>query len=279
MSLLSSIQTIQAKTLQHVSMSAVENQQVASMTVSILKSICSDEHSNPFWDLVTLKAELGVSKPQLPWWREIICTLDHWMMVHLLECPPTPKVYLKQAYFKVIDLFTNCIQKWFDQPGYQIYQSLDTSWSKPVNRRSWGRLRFYSHVLPGWLWYRNLSFPVANICCTLLHSWGPGSTNLYLWSQALLSFTFSWPNCSSFSVRCLQQLMLVMPATNAKSETSFSALCCLKNYLRTTMAQEWLNHLIIMQVHKEQTDNLDINSISNVSVGVSEHRSRILAKY
>ena len=80
-------------------------------------------------------------------------------------------------------------------------------------------------------------------------------------------------------VRRLLQLILVMAATNSTSEQSFSALRRLKNYLRTTMAQERLNHLMVLHVHKERIDKMDLKSILNDFVGVSEHRTAIFAKY
>ena len=45
------------------------------------------------------------------------------------------------------------------------------------------------------------------------------------------------------------------------------------------MAQERLNHLMIMQVHKERTVKLVLKSVFNVFVGGSEHCSGIFAKY
>ena len=55
-------------------------------------------------------------------------------------------------------------------------------------------------------------------------------------------------------VQRLMQLLLVMPATNASSERSFSALRRVKNYLRATMSQE---RLMTLHVHKNKTDLLD----------------------
>lgn len=72
-------------------------------------------------------------------------------------------------------------------------------------------------------------------------------------------------------VKRLLQLILVMPAMNATSERSFSALRRLKNCLRTTMTQERLNHLMLLYVHKERTDSLDLKAVLNEFVGVSEH--------
>ena len=48
----------------------------------------------------------------------------------------------------------------------------------------------------------------------------------------------------------LTSLILVMPATNAGSEWSFS------NYLRSTMDQAMLNHLMLLNACKEKLDGL-----------------------
>ena len=54
------------------------------------------------------------------------------------------------------------------------------------------------------------------------------------------------------------KLLLVMPATNATSERSFSALRRVKTYLRTQMTQQRLNHLIVLHVHSDKTDALEL---------------------
>ncbi len=70
----------------------------------------------------------------------------------------------------------------------------------------------------------------------------------------------------------VMKLVLIMPATNASSECSFSALRRVKTYLRSTMRQERLNHLMILHVHRDITDNLDMISVANEFVSDSEHR-------
>ena len=49
-----------------------------------------------------------------------------------------------------------------------------------------------------------------------------------------------------------------MPATNAVSERSFSAMKRIKTYLRSTMTNNRMNHLMIMHVHKDKTDKIDM---------------------
>ena len=53
----------------------------------------------------------------------------------------------------------------------------------------------------------------------------------------------------------LLSLVLVMPATNAVSERSFSCLRRLKSYLRATMSQSRLNNVMVLHVHENLTDN------------------------
>ena len=77
----------------------------------------------------------------------------------------------------------------------------------------------------------------------------------------------------------LLQLILVMPATNTTSERSFSALGRVKKYLRTTMLQERLNYVMLLHVHKESVDLLNLKQIHNKFVEGSEHRLRMFDKY
>ena len=48
----------------------------------------------------------------------------------------------------------------------------------------------------------------------------------------------------------LVNLLLVMPAINAISERSSSAMRHIKTYLRSTMVQERLNSVMVLHIHK-----------------------------
>ena len=65
------------------------------------------------------------------------------------------------------------------------------------------------------------------------------------------------------------KLLLVMPTTNAYSECSFSVMRRLKTYLRSTMGQARLNHVMLLHTYKEQLDSLNLPSIADdfVSTG------------
>ena len=77
----------------------------------------------------------------------------------------------------------------------------------------------------------------------------------------------------------LIKLILVMPATNAASERSFSAMRRVKSYLRTTMTQGRLNHLMLLHVHNDRTKSLEEAEVARRFVAGSEHRLSLFGRF
>ena len=75
------------------------------------------------------------------------------------------------------------------------------------------------------------------------------------------------------------KLVLIMPASNATSERSFSALRRVKSYLRSMMDQQRLNNLMVLHVYKDITDKIDLQKIATEFIGDSEHRLKIFGKH
>ena len=61
----------------------------------------------------------------------------------------------------------------------------------------------------------------------------------------------------------LVELILVMRATNATSERSFSTLCRIKSYLRTTMSQQRLNNLMVIFIHRDSLDEMNLEDVAD----------------
>ena len=85
-----------------------------------------------------------------------------------------------------------------------------------------------------------------------------GITGILNWSKSLSSL-----RASSSQVIVLIWLVLIMPVTNAFSERGFSSMRRIKSYLRSTMSQPRLNHLMLLSVHKEISDQLLLKDIAN----------------
>ena len=73
----------------------------------------------------------------------------------------------------------------------------------------------------------------------------------------------------------LLQLLLVVPASSATAERSFSCLRRLKTYLRTTMSQPRLNHMALLNVHQVRVDSLDIAALQESFVRKHDSRRKI----
>ena len=57
------------------------------------------------------------------------------------------------------------------------------------------------------------------------------------------------------------KLYLTIPMSNATSERGFSTLRRVKSYLRTTLTQQSLNHLVILHAHKTFLDKLSMKNV------------------
>ena len=77
----------------------------------------------------------------------------------------------------------------------------------------------------------------------------------------------------------LVKLILVMPATDAISERSFSALRRMKTWLRSTMQQSRLNWCMILHIHKDLTDALDLDKVANEFVSRNASCQNIFGKF
>ena len=63
-------------------------------------------------------------------------------------------------------------------------------------------------------------------------------------------------------VHKLLKLYLTIPVTTSSSERNFSALKRIKTYLRNSVTQQRLNHCMVLYIHQERTNALELNSIA-----------------
>ena len=66
-----------------------------------------------------------------------------------------------------------------------------------------------------------------------------------------------------FEVFKLVKLILIVPATNAVNERSFSILRRFKTYLRSSMSQERQSSCLIFATYKEKVDKLKLVEVAN----------------
>ena len=204
--------------------------------------------------------KLDLSNATLPRKRKI----PHWSLNENVdgsyEAEFEVEGYYRKYFYNAIDTVVNSINSRFNQPGYLNYENIEqllinavkgayiSPWIDKVIETYKGdidpfRLRVQLQQLPG---------------CLKIDKYSIQEITKYVkenMSEKKRSFI-------SEVVKILKLLLLV-PGTNATSERSGSSLLRLKNWLRTTMSQERLNHLLLLTVHKEKTDLINLVDIGN----------------
>ena len=269
-----------SSTLQHKHISAAEGQQIALMTVQAIKPVHTDEMFDLFWTKVTRRAtSLGIDDPQLPCCRKRTRRYDDGHSQG--DFHSAPKAYFRQSYYEAIDLVVGCTENHFDQPGYRIYRTLESLLLKVCKQDDIADdleaiLSFYEDDLDNEL----LPVQLETFGMYFQQTQGDNVSSISVFDVKSCFLLLSHGQRLLLSqVEKLLQLLFVMPSTNATSERSFSTLRRLKSYLRTMMSQERLNFLMLLYVHKDRTDALDLKRVLNDFVDKSVHRLRIFSKY
>lgn len=187
----------------------------------------------------------------------------------------TPKSYYLHAYYEALDLAINAIQDRFDQPGYKTYRHLEELLVKAARDAE------IQSDLDAVCDFYGTDFDQVQLQLqlqTLQATLKSKSATLKDVKQFIVGMSESEQALISEVIKLLQ-LILVLPSTNAASERTFSAMRRLKTYLRATMRQERLNHLLLLHVHKDRTDALSCTEVAKTFVRNSEHRLSIFGRF
>ena len=241
-----------SRTLQNPTISAAEGQRVAELTVSVLEKIRDDSEFDLFWELVKMKASvLEVGDPKLPRQRkapkrfEVGSGEPHY--------PATVEEYYRRFYFEVLDSTINSIRRRFDQPGYRTYMHIQNLLLKCAKGD------YFDDDLEEIVSFYGSDLEAVTLQTQLETFSGQLEEQSTIEDVVKYIKGFSSDERHFFSeIVTLITLILVNPATNAVSERSFSAMKRVKTYLRSTMSQECLNSLMVLHVHKQQTDQLSM---------------------
>ena len=182
----------------------------------------------------------------------------------------------------------SCLKDGFEQPGYQTYPNLEQILIKACQGKEFVEeldfiCNFYKEYLQKELLCVQLQTLHVDFNSKFEEVYGTSVSE----ASCITIFDIKeyFQSLSSAQKDLLDQvcvvvkLVLVMPATNATSECSFSALCRVKSYLQNSMSQRRLNNLMLLHVHKILTDSLDVVRVANEFVGESEHRLQIFGKF
>lgn len=127
-----------SKTLQKQSLSAAEGQSVAELIVKTLKSMRTDENFTAFFDLYNcFRERTNTNLPILQWKRKAPRPFE--IGTGEGSHSATFEDHYCQVYFEVLDLAIAGISNRFNQPGYIIYNSLESLLVSASNNESFNK--------------------------------------------------------------------------------------------------------------------------------------------
>ena len=271
-----------SRALQSSSISAAQGNQLAQLVVKTLLKDRSDTSFDLFWDRILQRQTNDlqiIEDPKLPRKRKAPARLEIGQQeTHYF--PPTPKEHYKQIYFATIDSATVAITSRFDQEDYNIYKSIQELFFNAIASKLFDvELAEVAKTYGEDLDTSKLEGQLT-LLPQLAEMTGYDTMKFDMNDLVALFQSLSAPQQLLLSEVCtLGKLLLVMPATNATSERSFSALKRVKTYLRSTTGDSRLNHLMVLHVHKDRTDNINLVDAANTFVGEKNNRKEMFGKF
>ena len=218
----------------------------------------------------------NVDAPSLP--RRRNAPIKHMLGKAPGEHPEKVEDDYRRKYYAVLDTVVSCIKERFEQPDYEIYSSLGKLLVKAAMAKSYDEefvtvTTFYRDDINSDL----LSVQLKTLPAVIRSS--DELVNTFYDVRNLVKELKQPLKALISEVVKIIKLIIVMPATNAVSERSFSARRRLFTYLQTNMGPNRLNNTMVLHVHKERLDQLSLIEIANDFVKGSDHRKTVFGSF
>lgn len=265
-----------SRALQGSNVSAAEGQLMAEITARTLKHLREDSEFDKFWfNILSDAKSAGVDDPDLPRQRRVPARLETGQAKP--EYIDNIKNYFRSIYYEALYLIINTVEGRFNQKDYKLYARCEQLLIKAANGEDFSSdlktvVEFYKDDFNE----PNLHSCLISLSCNIKTSDSP------ITLMSIIKYCQYLSSGQKYLMRDvikLCKLILVVPATNAVSERSFSALRRLKTYLRSTMTQQRINNCMVLHVHDDLTDMLNLIDIANDFVFESEHRASIFGTF
>ena len=223
-----------SKSMQSPKMTASEAQHLANLTCQTLLKIRDDTHFDIFWQFVLqFQQKYDINTPELPQKRKAPARFE--IGSSQVEHSCTVKDLYRPTYYECVDYIISCFRDRFNQPGYIKLLKLENVLLKSAKNLP------YQEDLDAVVECYGCEFDVSRLNTQLQVF----TTTMEEFDQSDICIPFIKSHLQSmssamqvnFSEICtVLKLILVIPATNAVSKRSTSALHHVKTYLRSTIS-------------------------------------------
>ena len=250
-------------TLQSHDINAQQAVSATKATKEYLQRLRSDSAFEHFYKGVVADAENLTDEPTLPRRKKVPRRLDEGADNHQYS---SPKYYFRQQYFEVLDVLINELTQRFSQPSFTFLQETEKLIIDSCNGLSPKMSENFKAVCDVDVDINKLAIELSMLPDVLKtanqeHKLGIKKvTTINTVCELFNTCTFA--KSMLLNVHRLLRIYLTVPMTSATAERTFSALRRVKSYLRSTMGQSRLNHVIILNAHKQRTNELDICEVA-----------------
>lgn len=264
-----------SQSLQNPKLSSTEGYEIAMLTVKTLQSLRTDINFGLLWDKTeSIRVKWNVDEPQFPRKRKMPKRFEQGTGEASFHTSVND--LYRQVYFEAIDLAVSSIKQRFEQPGYNVYSKLEQLLKACAGENYHDEITFVCQYYRDDLDKCDLESQLKVL--RILYTEKIVDNEDKTLKSVLQTLTPEQPRLVDMVCQAFQ-LLLVIPATNATSERSFSALRRIKTYLRSTMTQARMNHLMILNYYQDLTDSLDLKEVGNDFIGANESRFETIAKF
>ena len=262
-----------SKTLQYKDINAQEVSTAVNAAKRFLERQRDPLAFESFYSSVVEEARELTEDPVLPRQRHIPRRVDDGAPNHHFQ---TPEDFFRQQYFEVLDLLMNEITQRFNQPAFSVLHEMEKMIIDSCNGKTHAispnfeglyaycldipKLKAQLSLLPDVLKTGNIDYKMGIKKVTTINT------------VCQLFETCKFPKTMLEEVHKVLQLYLTIPLSSATAERAFSTLRRLKSYLRSTMTQKRLNHVVLLNTHKEQLDEICIHDIAKEFASRNERR-------
>ena len=267
-----------AKLLQTKDLSALEGKELYLITAKTIEDMKSEEEFEKFWQKTLKKSkELKVKEPELKRKtrkpaRFVDSSEEDGEEVETHVDDQVKEIFRK-IFFQALTLNLECLKSRFEQKGLKMYENLQELLLLAAQGKC------YDEVLNEVLDFYGEDFDEDNLRAQMkIYKNMFQGEKSKSYGDIIPFFKKLKPQMRNLlsEVCKVLELILVLPASNAALERSFSRMKNIKTRLRSTMTAKRLNHFMIMGHYKEMVDNLDLEKIAAEFICRNENRQKVL---
>lgn len=231
----------------------------------------NDDSFDQFYTTAIKSADGHTGEPSLPRYRKPPRRLDEGSEPHQFS---TPKEYYRYHYYYCVDLLIGEISERLAQDSLTIPMELEKLLMFAANNEDNSEITISEVVKT---YSQDFNAEKLKIQLQML----PDLVKTYRESQNLNRLVVT-------KISTILDIFIKVPGARelfseidktCTAERSFSVLHRVKTYLRSTVSEERLNSVILLHIHKDKTDSLNLTKVATLFVSANSRRIDFFGKF